>query len=210
MPAKDANYTQQAVKIQYNLLENIHRIKLSRSSGCGVTTPTLAPSLPCASRPCTRASAWICPAARSFFTSPSALCITGPAASTTSRTPRTGCCGCSTAWNCLARPGKAGASMATSWSRLRDTFCGHRQRLVGIARASSRHVRQTTSGRRCCAPAHPGTAQGHQGWQACDRAQGHYRGPVRLQKKTPASATNTPGAMTNLGKDKIDGTDCRS
>lgn len=26
MPAKDANYTQQAVKIQYNLLENIHRI----------------------------------------------------------------------------------------------------------------------------------------------------------------------------------------
>ena len=30
------------------------------------------------------------------------------------------------------------------------------------------------------------------------------------QKKTPASATNTPGAMTILEKDKNDGTDCRA
>lgn len=29
-------------------------------------------------------------------------------------------------------------------------------------------------------------------------------------KRTPASATNTPGAVTILGKDKNDGTHCRS
>lgn len=61
--------------------------------------------------------------------------------------------------------------------------------------------RQTSSPRR---------SAGSQVWQACDGASGHYRAPVSTQKKTPASATNTPGAMTNLGKDKIDGTDCRS
>lgn len=66
------------MKMAFSLLEYIHRIETSKSSGCGVTTPTPAPSLPCASGPCTRASAWICLAARSFFTSPNVLCITGP------------------------------------------------------------------------------------------------------------------------------------